>query len=77
MYQVSLIQYLVYSDRHDTSVTEMLDKIEIWIVPCVNPDGFKKAVMGNCDSLPNHDGRDFTNKTNLDSDFPHKSIRKK
>jgi len=37
---MNLIDYLVTGYESDPRVTNIVDSIELWIVPCMNPDGF-------------------------------------
>lgn len=46
---MSVAQRLVEGDGTDPWITSLLDKIDFWIIPCINPDGYAKTweLQGN------------------------------
>ncbi len=44
---LSLIDYLTVNYGVDSRVTNLVNSVEIWIVPCMNPDGFVAGTRGN------------------------------
>lgn len=53
-----LIDYLTSNYGTDSRVTNIVDSIEIWIVPCMNPDGYVAGQRRN------------SNNVDLNRDFP-------
>ena len=47
---ISLINHLLASYGHDHSLTSLVNKTRIHILPLANPDGAEKAMPGNCDA---------------------------
>lgn len=45
---IYLTDYLLGQYGTDPRVTELVDNTDIYILPSVNPDGFEKAVEGDC-----------------------------
>lgn len=71
-------QVLIYLTEHllsqygtDPRVTKLIDSTDIYILPSVNPDGFEKAVEGDCDG--SKEGREnhkhFDSKPNFLNQF--------
>ncbi|MBI5865432.1 MAG: DUF2817 domain-containing protein [Planctomycetes bacterium] len=44
---LSFIDYLTVNYGVDSRITSMVDGVEIWVVPCANPDGFVAGTRGN------------------------------
>ncbi|KAF4077661.1 hypothetical protein AMELA_G00210550 [Ameiurus melas] len=58
---IYLTDYLLSQYGTDPRVTELVDSTDIYILPSVNPDGFEKAVEGDCaGSRENHKPYDRT-----------------
>jgi len=49
---MSVARRLVEGDGGDPWITSLLDKIDFWIIPCINPDGYAKTweLQGNGES---------------------------
>ncbi len=45
---VYLIEYLLTQYGRDVSVTELVKRTDIYIMASMNPDGFERAVEGDC-----------------------------
>lgn len=71
IFQVFLIQYLVYSYGFDDRITRMLEEIDIYIVPTMNPDGFRNSEEGHCES---QNGGFNAKGVDLDHDFNEKFL---
>ncbi|KAK8751224.1 hypothetical protein OTU49_013547, partial [Cherax quadricarinatus] len=67
---IALIQYLLqgYLD-HNSRITKLLNTTEVHIMPSMNPDGFKIAKEGACDSY-GRSGRENANNVDLNRNFP-------
>ena len=46
-----LIDYLTTNYNVDPNVRRLVDEVEIWIVPCMNPDGFVAGTRGNANGV--------------------------
>ena len=55
-----LIEYLTTNYGSDAQVTDIVDSVELWIVPLMNPDGFDRVSRT----------RNNANGVNLNRDFP-------
>lgn len=59
---IYLIQYLVENYHKEERVTKLVDNVDIFIMPSMNPDGFETAQEGKCLGVigrPNHNGVDL------------------
>ncbi|XP_075678556.1 carboxypeptidase D-like [Dermatophagoides pteronyssinus] len=72
---LSLAEYLVigYEHHQDKRIRQILNTINIEIVPIINPDGFSIAIEGDCSGIrsPGHrwNGRENANNIDLDQNF--------
>ena len=48
---LNLIDYLTANYGSDSRVTNIVDSVELWIVPCMNPDGFVAGTRGNAQGV--------------------------
>lgn len=60
-------EYLLQSYSTDSRIKSLVDNTNIFIVPSANPDGFDKAVEGDCEGLV---GRGNKHAIDLNEDFP-------
>ncbi|KAL4223757.1 hypothetical protein ACF0H5_017223 [Mactra antiquata] len=64
---IYLVQYLLENYQKDDRVTKLVDSVDIFIMPSMNPDGFEKANEGKCDGVL---GRENANGHDLNRNFP-------
>ena len=64
---IYLSQYLVNNYDTDKRVTRLLNSVDIFIMPSMNPDGFELALEGYCTSTK---GRSNANNIDLNRNFP-------
>ena len=65
---VNLIKDLISNYGKDPQITNLLDSVQIYIMPSMNPDGAAKSTRGNAGHTDlNRDFPDFTTKDNTDS----------
>ncbi|XP_053375782.1 carboxypeptidase D-like [Mercenaria mercenaria] len=64
---IYLIQYLLENYQKIDRVTKLVDSVDIFIMPSMNPDGFEKAKEGECDGVR---GRSNANNKDLNRNFP-------
>ena len=65
---VNLIKDLLSNYGKDPQITNLLDSVQIYIMPSMNPDGAAKSTRGNAGYTDlNRDFPDFTTKDNTDS----------
>ncbi|KAK3607554.1 hypothetical protein CHS0354_011089 [Potamilus streckersoni] len=64
---IYLIQYLLENYKLYPRVTNLVDNVDIYIMPTMNPDGFEKANEGDCSG---EKGRGNANNVDLNRDFP-------
>lgn len=64
---IYLIQYLLENYEKDDRVTKLINNVDIFIMPTMNPDGFEKAEEGRCDGEL---GRPNANHVDLNRNFP-------
>ncbi|GAB6030074.1 hypothetical protein CHUAL_005754 [Chamberlinius hualienensis] len=67
---INLAHYLLLNYKHDQRVTNLLDTVDIHLLPSMNPDGFEMAQYGECDSEANNKGRHNANDKDLNRNFP-------
>lgn len=65
---VYLLEYLLRGYGDDQRVTELVNNTDIYIMPSMNPDGFEKAVEGDCDGRAG--GRYNARNKDLNRSFP-------
>lgn len=59
-----------YRNKQDARIQQLVQSSDIYLVPSLNPDGFKKAKRGDCYSAIKDTGRTNVNGIDLDKDFP-------
>jgi carboxypeptidase D len=64
---IYLIQYLLENYGKNDIVTKLVNTVDIFIMPTMNPDGFESAREGECDGLK---GRANANDKDLNRNFP-------
>ena len=64
---IYLIQYLLENYQQKESVTRLVNTVDIFIMPSMNPDGFEVAQVGDCSGVK---GRPNANKADLNRNFP-------
>lgn len=65
---VRLIKDLLLSYGKDPQITNLIDSVQIYIMPSMNPDGAASSTRGNANSIDlNRDFPDFTTSDNQDS----------
>lgn len=62
-----LIQRLLESYGHDPDLTKLIDSTRIHIMPSMNPDGYERALEGDCNS---EHGRRNSHNVDLNRNFP-------
>lgn len=67
---IFLAEYLLSNYNLSSEVTSLVDQIDIFLMPSLNPDGFGRSVEGNCRSLPQYLGRVNSAGIDLNRDFP-------
>uniref|UniRef100_A0A4W4GVC5 Peptidase M14 domain-containing protein n=1 Tax=Electrophorus electricus TaxID=8005 RepID=A0A4W4GVC5_ELEEL len=65
---VYLIEYLLTQYGTDPRVTALVNYTDIYIMPSMNPDGFERAIEGDCKG--NSAGRDNAKHVDLNRSFP-------
>ena len=65
---IYLSQYLVNNYNTDVRVTQLLNSVDIFIMPSMNPDGFELAKEGDCMGL---NGRNNAHDIDLNRNFPN------
>ncbi|KAK3560968.1 hypothetical protein QTP86_023158 [Hemibagrus guttatus] len=65
---VYLIEYLLGRYGEDHRLTELVNNTDIYIMPSMNPDGFEKAVEGDC--VGQAGGRNNAKNIDLNRKFP-------
>ena len=60
-------EYLLKNYGKQKRVTDLLDTVEIYLLPSLNPDGFASSLEGSCRF---HPGRRNANNVDLNRDFP-------
>ncbi|KAI1294718.1 Carboxypeptidase D [Halotydeus destructor] len=63
-------EHLLSNYQQDETVTQLVDSMEIHILPSMNPDGFEKASEGDCYGYKPNSGRSNANDVDLNRDFP-------
>lgn len=64
---IFLIQYLLENYQKEDRITKLIDNVDIFIMPSMNPDGFEVANEGECDGIT---GRENANHFDLNRNFP-------
>ena len=64
---IKLIDYLLTNYGKDDRVTNLVNNINIYIMPSANPDGFENSVEPDCDGI---EGRGNANEIDLNRNFP-------
>ena len=64
---IYLIQYLVENYNKDDRVTKLVNSVDIFIMPSMNPDGFENAKEGDCGGVQ---GRANAIGVDLNRNFP-------
>lgn len=58
-----------YENNNENRVRMLIDTIDIFLIPTLNPDGFYKATEGDCYSAKRITGHDNSAGVDLDQDF--------
>jgi carboxypeptidase D len=64
---IYLIQYLLDGYRENSTISDLVDRTNIFIMPTMNPDGFEHADEGTCSGLK---GRGNGKDIDLNRNFP-------
>ena len=64
---IYFIQYLVENYNKTDRVTQLVNSVDIFIMPSMNPDGFEQAREGDCTGVQ---GRANANSVDLNRNFP-------
>ena len=64
---IYLVQYLLENYQTDDTVTRLVNTVDIFIMPSMNPDGFEMAKEGDCVGV---EGRANANNKDLNRNFP-------
>lgn len=65
---VYLVEYLLTRYGRDRRVTELVDRTDIYILASMNPDGFERALEGDCAGTT--EARDNAKNYDLNKSFP-------
>jgi len=66
-----LAEFLVRNYGSDPRATRLLNTMDIWLMPSLNPDGFEAGLEGQCDSMASGGrGRENANDKDLNRNFP-------
>lgn len=65
---IYVAQYLLHNYKKDRRVTKIIDSIDLYLMPSLNPDGFEYASEGSCQSKSR--GRENANGVDLNRNFP-------
>lgn len=63
---IFLIEYLLQNYGKNDRITKIINETNIFIVPTMNPDGFEKATVGECEGI----GRGNDDDIDLNRNFP-------
>ena len=67
---LALAKYLLENYEDNERVRDIVDNIDIHILPSLNPDGFEESVVGVCSGYHVGSGRHNTNNVDLNRAFP-------
>uniref|UniRef100_T1L0V9 Peptidase M14 domain-containing protein n=1 Tax=Tetranychus urticae TaxID=32264 RepID=T1L0V9_TETUR len=67
---IRLAWHLVSNYDKNTRITHIVDTIETHLLFSMNPDGFERAKLGDCDGISKNSGRENSNGVDLNRDFP-------
>ena len=67
---LALARYLLQNNGRDPRVTSIVEKLDIHIMPSLNPDGFENATKGVCSGYHIGTGRHNGNLVDLNRAFP-------
>ncbi|XP_023325363.1 carboxypeptidase D isoform X2 [Eurytemora carolleeae] len=67
---VELAKLLVHGYSLDTRIRNIMDNVEVHLLPTMNPDGFNRATIGSCGGQDFLSGRWNENKIDLNRNFP-------
>ncbi|XP_048482113.1 carboxypeptidase D [Plutella xylostella] len=67
---VYLAEYLLTNYKKDERITNLVNNIDIYLMPSLNPDGFEASKEGDCYSETDSVGRNTANGVDLNRDFP-------
>ncbi|XP_054714208.1 carboxypeptidase D-like [Uloborus diversus] len=67
---LQLAHYLVHNYGKLERITNLLDTVDIHLMPSANPDGFEKAKEGDCFGSQVPSGRENAKGVDLNRDFP-------
>lgn len=71
---IYLIQYLLENYGHNQRITRLIDTVDIFILPSMNPDGFARSDEGMCNGIK---GRLNAFEIDLNRNFPDQFIRQR
>lgn len=71
---LQLAQYLLYNYETDERVKNIVDSVDIHLMPSANPDGFELAKEGDCEGNTKPSGRENANGVDLNRDFPDQFV---
>ncbi|EDO31956.1 predicted protein, partial [Nematostella vectensis] len=71
---LQLIGYLLKNYQENSELKKLVDSTRIHIMPSMNPDGYEKAVMGDCQGVT---GRANANGIDLNRNFPDQFAERK
>ncbi|KAL1501685.1 hypothetical protein ABEB36_006969 [Hypothenemus hampei] len=67
---IYLAEYLILNYGKIDRVTHLVDTVDIFLMPSMNPDGYENSQEGKCDSKLRYVGRENENGVDLNRDFP-------
>lgn len=67
---LQLAHFLLHNYGKNERITQLIDTVDIHIMPSANPDGFEAATEGDCFGTKNPSGRENGNGVDLNRDFP-------
>lgn len=71
---LQLAHYLLYNYETDERVKNLVDTVDIHIMPSANPDGFELAKEGDCYGSSKPSGRENANGVDLNRNFPDQFV---
>jgi carboxypeptidase D len=67
---VYLAEHLLQNYGKVPRITRLLSSVEVHLLFSANPDGYEKAIEGDCSGNDSHSARNNSHNVDLDTDFP-------
>lgn len=72
---VYLAEYLLSNYNKSERIVNLVDSVDIHLMPSANPDGFEKSREGDCSGSGTVSGRENANGVDLNRDFPDQFVK--